>query len=292
MFQLEGTTDLYNMNAVVLSKATQSINLRRKIGRSDGSKITYDFVFVPNDGFLNSNKPLLNDCEVMLSFDRAAMDAAFIKVAEVTQDQKGKVLEISNCFALTEYISSESLRRQFNKIDSSPLTYTYQNCEVTLKNIPLNEQEIRIDNIKGGNNPSHMFVGLIPTKALNGDLEFASTGFHDCNVTSINITLNGKTVNGYPIENPNKSPVMALQKFYDSTNRYMNLTANGLTFSIFQSNWIYSHRFEAEQTSQGWLGIHLEVSKSFITSYTLVVWSIQTCALTIDKFHQIEKLVL
>ena len=52
--------------------------LRRKIGRSDGSKITYDFVFVPNDGFLNSNKPLLNDCEVMLSFGRAAMDAAFI----------------------------------------------------------------------------------------------------------------------------------------------------------------------------------------------------------------------
>ena len=83
-------------------------------------------MFVPNDGFLNSNKPLLNDCEVMLSFDRAAMDAAFIKVAEVTPDQKGKVLEISNCFALTEYISSESLRRQFSKIDSNPLTYTYK----------------------------------------------------------------------------------------------------------------------------------------------------------------------
>ena len=292
MFQLEGTTDLYNMNADILSKASQSIKTRRKIGRANGSKITYDFVFVPNDGFLNSNKPLLNDCEVMLSFDRAFIDTAFIKVAEVSPDQKGKVIEITNCFALTEYVSSESLRRKFSKIESGALTYTYQNCEVTLKNIPLNEKEIRIDNIKGGNNPSHMFVGLIPTKALNGDFYLSSTGFHDCNVMSINITLNGKTVNGYPIENINGSPVMALQKFYDSTNRYMNITANGLTFAIFQSNWVYSHRFEAEQTSQGWLGIHLELSKIFTTSYTLVVWSIQTCALTIDKFHQIEKLVL
>ena len=82
---------------------------------------------------------------------------------------------------------------------------------------------------------------------------------------------------------------MALQKFYDSTKRYMNLTANGLTF---QSNWVYSHRFEGEQTSQGWLGIHLVVSEHFTTSYTLIVWSIQTCVLTIDKFHQIEKFVM
>ena len=85
---------------------------------------------------------------------------------------------------------------------------------------------------------------------------------------------------------------MALQKFYDATNRYMNMTANGLTFSIFKSNWLYAHRFEAEPTSQGWIGIHLELSEAYTTSFTLVVWSIQNCALTVDKFHQIEKIVL
>ena len=280
------------MNVDILKKATKTMDLRRKLGKSEGSKITYDFVFVPNDGFLNSNIPLTNDCEVILSFDRAIIDTSFMKVAESSSDLHGKVLEINDCFALTEYVSSENLRRHFDKIQSNPLTYAYQNCEVTLKNIPYNEKDIRIDNIKGGNNPSHMFVALIPTKAINGDLATSSTGFHECNVKSINITLNGKTVNGYPIENINKSPVMALQKFYDTTSRYMNATANGLTFSQFQTNWIYSHRFEAEQTSQGWLGIHLELSEAFTTSYTLVVWSIQTCALTVDKFHQIEKLVL
>ena len=285
-------TDMYNLNADILTGSTPVINNRKKLGKTDGNKITYDFVFVPNDGFLNSNKPLVRDCEIKLSFDRAIADVAFIRIGAVSQNRAGKVLEITNCFALTEYVSSESLRKKFDRIDTSPLSYHYQNCEVTLKNIPLNEKEIRIDNIKGGNNPSHMFVGVIPTKSINGDFLMSSTGFHESNVLSINITLNGKTVNGYPIENHDNSPIMALQKFYDATNRYMNVAANGMTFSIFKSNWLYAHKFEAESTSQGWIGIHLELSEPFITSYTLVVWSIQTCALTVDKFHQIEKLVL
>ena len=283
---------MYNINAELLSKATSTISLRKKIGKVKGNNMIYDFVFVPNDGFLNSNKPLVRDCEIKLSFDRAIADLSFIKVGNVTTDHAGKILQIQNCFALTEYISSENLRNHFDRIETSPIKYNYQNCEVTLKNIPLNEKEIRIDNIKGGNNPSHMFVGLIPTKSLNGDLSTSSSGFHESNVLSINITLNGKTVNGYPIENHEKSPIMALQKFYDATNRYMNMTANGLTFSIFKSNWLYAHRFEAEPTSQGWIGIHLELSEAYTTSFTLVVWSIQNCALTVDKFHQIEKLVL
>ena len=55
-FQLEGISDMYNINAELLSKATTTISLRKKIGKVKGNNMIYDFVFVPNDGFLNSNK--------------------------------------------------------------------------------------------------------------------------------------------------------------------------------------------------------------------------------------------
>ena len=70
------------------------------------------------------------------------------------------------------------------------------------------------------------------------------------------------------------------------------LSADCQTLSSFKSNWLYAHRFEAEFTSQGWLGIQVKLSAALTESCTLVIWSINTTAITIDKFHQIEKLIL
>ena len=120
------------------------------MGRVSEKRTIYDFVFVPNDGFLNSNTPLLNDCELKLSFDRSKADMSVLKLGEVQNDLSDKVLEISNCFAVTEYISSEAIRRRFSKIETRPITYVYDNCDVTLKTLPIKEANIRIDNIRGG----------------------------------------------------------------------------------------------------------------------------------------------
>ena len=293
VFQLEGHSDMYNADTATLQKLSATVKTRRSMGRISGTKIIYDFVFVPNDGFLNSNTPLLNDCELKLSFDRSKADLSFLKLGEVKNDLTDKVLEISNCFAVTEYISSEAIRRRFAKIDTRPMTYVYDNCDVTLKTLPINEANIRIDNIRGGNNPAILFVGVIKTSSLNGSFQLSSTGFHQADVSKISITLNGKMVNGYPLENIGDSPVVAIQKFYDVTNRYFNVQSpDGFSFSQFRSNWLYAHKFEAETTSQGWIGVHLELSKAMTESHTLIIWSFQSCALTIDKFHQVEKIIL
>ena len=292
-FELEGRTDVYNIDSELIKASTKVAPARRAMGISKNGKRTYSFVFVPNDGFLNSNSPLLRDCELKLSFDRSIADLSFIQIGEITDDLANSVLKIENCFAVTEYISSEELRRKFSKIDTRPITYTYENCDINLKTLPLKETTIRIDNIRGGNNPSLLFAGIIKTAALNGNMKGSSTDFHQCNVSRINITLNGKIVNGYPLENNGNSPVMAIQKFYDVTNRYMNIQcSDGFRLSMYKSNWLYAHRFEAETTSQGWIGVHLEFTEAPTESLTLVVWSIQTCALTVDKFHQVEKIIL
>jgi len=54
-------------------------------------------------------------------------------------------------------------------------------------------------------------------------------------------------------------------------------------------NWIWTHCFEAEESSRSWIGVDFKVDTAFATPMTMVVWVISKAGITIDKFHQIEK---
>ena len=294
MFQLEGYTDMYNMDSATLSKKTEIISRRKLPGEVlTTGKRTYEFIFVPNCGFLNSNMPLLSNCELRLSFDRATAEVALVQnTGTVTTDLTSKVIAIKDCYAVTEYVSSEKLRDHFSRIESRPIKYQFDECDVTLKSIPERMTNLRLDNIRGGNSPTCIFIGLIKTTALTGSFAESSVGFHRNKVESINITLNGRTVNGYPIQ-VSESPVNVMYNFFDVTNRFMNpLAGECPSYSTFKCNWLYAHKFEAESTSQGWLGVHLTLTEAFTEPYTLVIWSSYNSAITIDKFHQVEKVFL
>ena len=45
-------------------------------------------------------------------------------------------------------------------------------------------------------------------------------------------------------------------------------------------------------TSQGWIGINLKLSTEFTAQMSMVIWIISPNALTIDKYHQIERINL
>ena len=294
LFQLEGYYDLYNMDADRVKSTTVLAKNRQNRGKEKDGKRVYDFIFVPNCGFLNSNLPLLNNCELKLSFDRVPSDVAILENDQTpTNKIDGKPIKIHDCYAITEYVSSDYYRNYFSRIDTNPIKYKFEECDVTLKNLPLNETDIRLDNIRGGNSPNFIFLGIIETDALNGDMSKSSVNFQHHNVDFINITFNGRTVNGYPLEISNGSPILPLQKFLDVTNRFMNpLSSECLSMSSFVHNWIYAHQFEAESSSEGWLGVRIKLSEALSTSHTLVIWSVYSTAITIDKFHQIEKLIL
>ena len=292
MFQVEGYHDIYNFDYDKLNLHSKTIDNRKQQGKLANDNRIYDFIFIPNNGFLNSNLPLLNNCEVKLSFDRCPANTAFLGSSTVIDEIKN-VIAIKDCYAITEYVSSDSLRNHFAKIDSGPVRYKFEECEVTLKNIPLNETQIRLDNIKGGNNPLCLFAGIIKTSAINGDQALSATGFRVCGVQRINITLNGNSVNGYPLEISNESPVLPMRLFNDVTNRYMNpLAGDCVDINRFKSNWLYAHSFEAEVTSQGWIGMSLNLEDAFVEPHTLIIWTVSKSSIEIDKFHQIEKLVL
>ena len=147
--------------------------------------------------------------------------------------------------------------------------------------------------MRGGNTPECIFVGILPQKCLLGDPEVSSTLFERHGVKDLNITLNGNSVNGYPLTCDYGSPIVPLQKFLSVTDRYYNISA-GETFTLdqFKANWIWSHKFEAETSSQGWIGINFSLEKAFTENMVMVVWVVSAAAVTIDRFHQVERLNL
>ena len=153
---------------------------------------------------------------------------------------------------MTEYISSPCLRTYLDSIDTLPLRYDFEDCLVYTKNIPQGETNIRFDNLRGGNVPSQMFIGIIETAALNGDFALSSTKFSPHEVSQMNISLNGNSVNGYSVKVQSERQVIPMSKFVDCTNQIQNVDSGAtLNSSEFMYNWLWSHCFEAEEASQG-----------------------------------------
>ena len=306
VFRPEGYFDVFNSDKTELSgHAGANIISRRKFGiHESGTTRRFEFIICPNMGFLASPDLLMKDCELKLSFDRANVANCLVEYGTVTN--VCTEIEIKDCYAVTEYVSSPSLRDHFAKIDTTPLVYEYDDCEVILKSIPLNDTDIRFDTIRGGNIPDYIFAAVIPQDSLNGEFETSSTYFkrhkvrlmtqctsHYNKVNELNFTLNGNSVNGYPMSLKHGSPIGPMQKFFDVTNRLYNVQCgDSLDQIAFHYNFIWAHKFEGESTGNGWCGVDLKLDSGFAENMILVVWIVTSSALPLDKFHQIEKLQL
>ena len=80
----------------------------------------------------------------------------------------------------------------------------------------------------------------------------------------------------------------------DVTDKYYNNSCgSGMKISEFSRyNYIWSDKFEAETTAQGWLGINFKLAVPYTRNMSLVTWIISPAAVSLDKFHQIERLNL
>jgi len=241
--------------------------------KKSGSKYIYEYIMIPNDPFLNENQPLPAGVELQLSFDRLPADFSVIKIeSNGTDSLKGKVLELKNVFAQVEYISSPALRQYNDRINVAPLSYTYDECSVLYKALPQGDQSIRLENLRGGNTPDYIFIGVIPTSTINGSTSETAIKFRNNGIKEINITLNGNSCHGYPLRINNDYPLWPYFKYHDVLGRLQNTSVGAqLTMAQFKDANLFAHKFEGEETSHGWLGVSITIGESagFEEPYTL-----------------------
>ena len=291
-FNTEGYYDFYNINTDQLLN-NNTVTKRRKSGSKEVGSTTkkdkYEFVLIPNLGFLASPKQLIKNCELKIRFNRAKSSVALLRCKAGTESHQD--LEITDCYAQSTYISSDILKSYFDGIDTSPITYEYDDVEIILKSLPTGETNIRFDNVRGGIVPSYIFVGIVSTNALKGSLTESSTRFARYNVDELDIKMNGNSVNGYPISVNNGSAAYPLYQFQNSIERnYNSACGSSLKIEEFEYNWIWAHKFEAEDT-QGWISLNVNLDTAYATNEkrTMVIWLITPSTLSIDRFHQIDK---
>ena len=271
-----GYFDLFNVGTGALSNA-ESLKLLKEsrvslVDNDSGGAQIYECVYAPGLGLLNSKQPLLPGCEIKLSFDRAKAELALIKTDKVKDVDLGAgVLKLTNLSVKARYFSSPSLRNFFAGISENPIRYSYDECSVYLKNLPKGETNIRMNNIIGGLTPSHLFCAVIESDALNGDLELSTTKFERHGVKEMDLTLNGQSLAGFPIQNTNGSALPAYMKWLKTTNRQFNNTCSGQIepMDFKRYHFVYAHKFEGEPTDQGWLGVDLKLDAAYEDNYTL-----------------------
>ena len=274
---------------LLANKDTVELSRRDIWGDKVGDSYRYDFSIIPSFGFLGSALPLVKGVELKLSFDRAPGNLGVFKWADGAENMDKSPLVIDNCHAITEWISSPALRSYFDGIDNNPILYKYEEAEVVVRALEKNDKNLRVDAIKGGNLPDFIFAGIIPQTALSGTLTECSTEFLQHDVIRFNITVDGHSVNGYPLEVTNHTRVFPLAKFLDTTNRLMNLeVADSLSVATFKHNYLWSHRFEVEKSSSGWIGIEIKLENAYTDNMYIVIWLVSQCALSIDKNNEIE----
>ena len=155
----------------------------------------------------------------------------------------------------------------------------------------MNEQSIRLENLRGGNTPDYIFAGIIKTKALNGDFQAGSTVFKNYDIQDFSLTLNGSACQGFPMKISNNNPVWPFYKFYDVLGRNWNPGVSGQTkLEHFKDQVLFSHKFEGEEATQGWIGVSLthRLPAGFTEQYSLGKF-VSVCKLFLfDIFSDLE----
>ena len=290
VYEIEGYYDKYAYDELSDDAKTQVIAHRRAGIPTKNGKYLYEFIMTPNESFLNENHPLPSGIEMKLTFDRSPAQISCLSDSD--SSLRGRSLELKDAYAQVEYISSQILRSYFEQRDYQPITYKYDEISVLCRSVPKNEQYVRLENIRGGNTPDYVFFGLLKTKCLNGSFECAATNFKNNNLKEVNLTLNGNSCLGYPMRIQNDNPVWPYHKFYSTLGKLMDQSAAAQTrLDNFKNSVIFSHKFEGEDASQGWLGVTLSFSEGLAEQYTLVMWTVQNVKALIDKFNQVDKYI-
>ena len=253
---MEGFFDEYTYEDMTDDQKKEIVSHRRKMSKKVGSKYIYQFIMVPTAGFLHENKPLPPNVELKLSFDRLAAEFSTLLVdasGDPSGDPlRGTVLDLKDVYAQVEYVSSPHWRSYFDHISDKPVSYNFDECNVLYKTLPMEEQTIRLDNIKGGNTPDYIFMAIAKTDSISGNLALSSVNFNFGKIKEINLTLNGMSCHGYPMRIDHEYPIWPYFKFYDTIGRLLNVEgANQQSLDTFKKNIIYAHKFEGEESVQG-----------------------------------------
>ena len=251
-----------------------ALDQRKIFPSGDDTTAELEIVHYLEGGILNSIQPLPSNTEIKLSFDRAKAEIALLYAENeepFPDDLDNSVIQLIDPYLEVEYVTSPYLRNYHSQIIDRPVTIMYDDCDVYLKSIQKGVSQIRMDNIMGGLTPDYFYAGFVQTNALNGSFELSATCFSMLPIEYANLTMNGMFVQGFPISSNYKYPVKLFCKFNETNGKSKKTIGGGaITFAHWaNTSSMISHKFEGEQTNEGWLGLDIKLTTPSEHDYTM-----------------------
>ena len=122
----------------------------------------------------------------------------------------------------------------------------------------------------------------------------SNTKFTVANVTEIQIKLNGNLVHNYPVKIRNEMPIVPYRMWHENTNRWYNPNSGtqSTLYEFMTNSMLFSHKFTAEESQNGWLSVELTLSEGYSSQMNMIIWTVNKTQLSIDRFKHIEKIIL
>ena len=293
-FGIEGYSDLMSVPYSKLSSLNKVVAIRKSMGFLHSGIRTYEIIFTPTNSFILNNDPFPPGFELKLNFERSLAKSSLIidGSASPSPDLTGKTIELLDCYAIGEYVSSHELRSYFKTIEHKPISYYIENCEIIHRTLPTGELSIRIPSVRSGNAPMYFFCGIVKSSNIEGDFQTSSTQFNVNNVTELVVCLNGIPLQSQPSRIDNDMPVWIYRTFYEVTNRDNNYSSRQLKLTDFLETCIYAVGFDGCDCSSGNIDVNIQLHTAYTDPHTLVTFSIMKEVVELYKDHRIERRLL
>ena len=145
--------------------------------------------------------------------------------------------------------------------------------------------------------PSSLVVGLLDNDAYTGHFQKSPFNFKHFNLSSIQLTINGRALPSVPIicDFPNNDYIKSFQSLYDVTGNLFTDWSNGIKYNDYpKGNCLYGFRLSSDSTCThddspltGTINLGIQFATALPNTVTLLLYSVCPAEVTIDSYRNV-----
>ena len=207
-------------------------------------------VIMPIDSTIFYTNDLLPSSTALdLSFER--LKASSSSILSKSTGLADSVLELKDCYLMLPFKRDETMFQLERNAIQKPLKIKYDDFVIKRFNVPKGTDSVMMNDIISGQLPYRIFWGLQDMNSYSGSFYNSSTRFNRNGVKKVNIYIDGKEGDDFPLTLGQDMVGLPFIKFLQSTNQmqngYMSRTLSLIEYR--DSNCIFSTSLDPDSSA-------------------------------------------
>ena len=178
-------------------------------------------VIMPIDSTIFYTNDLLPSSTALdLSFER--LKASSSSILSKSSGLADSVLELKDCYLMLPFKRDEAMFQLERNAIQKPLKIKYDDFVIKRFNVPKGTDSVMMNDIISGQLPYRIFWGLQDMNSYSGSFYNSSTRFNRSGVNKVNIYIDGKEGDDFPLTLGQDMVGLPFIKFLQSTNQMQN----------------------------------------------------------------------